>query len=82
MKYLFIAHLQHNKTIMQFKDNHDVTKIPLETISKGIATRSDENEQNRSHTNTKLFRLSLDLAHENEDTPVVRSNGKNRMLLV
>ena len=39
--------------------------------SKGIATRSDENEQNRSQVNTKLFRSSLDLAHKSEDTLVV-----------
>ena len=46
-----------------------------------LATRSDENEQNRSQVNMKLFRSSLDLPHEDEDTPVVRSDGKNTMLL-
>ena len=37
--------------------------------------------QNRSQVNTKLFRSSLELPHENEDTPVVQSNEKNTMLL-
>ena len=37
--------------------------------------------KNRSQVNTRLFRLSLDLPHENEDTPVVRNDGKNIMLL-
>ena len=50
-------------------------------ICKGLATRSDENEQDRSNANTKLFRSSLDLSHEPEDTPVVRSDGQNTMLL-
>ena len=48
---------------------------------EGIATRGDENEQNRSQVNTKLFRSSLELPHENEDTPVAQSNEKNTMLL-
>ena len=65
MEYLFII----EKTSSSF------------LITKGIATRSDENEQNRSHTNTKLFRSSLDLPHKHEETPVVRSDGKNTMLL-
>ena len=46
-----------------------------------IATRSDENEQNSSQANMKLFRSSLDLPHKHEDTPEVRSDGKNTMLL-
>ena len=48
---------------------------------KGIATRSDENEQNCSQANTKLFRSSLDLPHKHEDTPAVRSDGKSTHLL-
>ena len=51
------------------------------TLAFFLATRSDENEQNCSQVNTKLFRLSLDLPHKHEDTPVVRSDGKNTMLL-
>ena len=50
-------------------------------VAKGLATRSDKNEQNRSQVNTKLFCSSLDVPHENEDTPVVRSDGKNTVLL-
>ena len=49
--------------------------------SKGVAARSDENKRNSSQVNTKLFRLSLDVPHKNEDTPVVRSDGKDTMLL-
>ena len=49
--------------------------------AKGVATRSDENEQNCSQDNTKLFRSSLDLHHKHDDAPVVRSDGKNTMLL-
>ena len=48
---------------------------------KGIARHSDENEQNRSQVNTKLFRSLLDLPDPLLNTPVVRSNGKNTMLL-
>ena len=50
------------------------------SVSEGIATCSDENKQYRSQVNTELFRSSLHLAHENEDTPVVRSDGNNTML--
>ena len=50
-------------------------------VTKGIATRSDENGQNRSQINMKLFRSSLDLPHKHQGTPVVRSDGKNTMLL-
>ena len=49
--------------------------------AKGIATRSDENEQNRSQINTKLFRSPLDLPDTLLDTPVVQSDGKNTTLL-
>ena len=44
--------------------------------SKGIATM--KTNKNNSQVNTKLLRSSLE---KNEDTPVVRSNGKNAMLL-
>ena len=37
--------------------------------------------KNCSQINTKLFHSSLDLPHENEDAPVVRSDEKNTMLL-
>ena len=53
----------------------------LNPLLKGIGTRSDENEQNRFQVYTKLFRSSLDLPHKNEDTPVVRNDGKNTMLM-
>ena len=43
--------------------------LVLLDTSKGVDTRSDENEQNRSQVNTKLFRSSLDLSHKNEGTP-------------
>ena len=52
-----------------------------ETIPKGLATRNGENKQNRSQVNTNRFRSSLNLPHENEDTPVVQSDEKNTMLL-
>ena len=49
--------------------------------SNGIAARSDENKRNSSQVNTKLFHSSIDVPHENEDMPVVRSDGNNTMLL-
>ena len=50
--------------------------MTIQSYFEGIATCSDENEQNRSHVNMKLFRSSLDQAHKNEDTPVGRSDRK------
>ena len=52
------------------------------TANEGLATRSNENEQNCSQGNTKLFRLLLDLPHKREDTPVIRSNGKKNTMLL
>ena len=50
-------------------------------LRKGIASCSDENDQNHARLVTKLFRPSPDVPHEDEDTPVVRIDGKNTMLL-
>ena len=44
--------------------------------AKGVATRSNKNEQSCSQVNTKRFRSLLDQPHKNEDSPVVRSGGK------
>ena len=55
--------------------------LVLLDTSKGVDTRSDENEQNRSQVNTKLFRSSPDLPDTLLDTPVVRIDGTNTMLL-
>ena len=51
-----------------------------ETI--GVATRSDENERNRSQVNTRLFRSSLDLPHDSEDMPVSTTRWKERNVTV
>ena len=67
------------------KKNERVSVILLlshkKNHSKGVASHSDENEQSCSQVNTKLFRSSLGVPHENEDTPVVLSDEKNTMLL-
>ena len=49
--------------------------------SKGVATSSDGNEQNRSQVNTKLFRSSLDLPHKIEDTSCTK-RWKERNVIV
>ena len=66
---------------MQSFRKRKASKKPCHFEALGLATRSDENKQNSSQVNTKLFRSLLDLPHKHEDTPVVRSDGKNTMLL-
>ena len=47
----------------------------------GIARHGDENERNREQINTKLFHPLLDMPHTNKDTPEVRGDWKNILLL-
>ena len=48
---------------------------------KVLPHRSDENEQNRSQVNTKLFRSLLEVAHTNEDTSSIK-RWKERNVIV
>ena len=48
--------------------------------SERLARRGEENKQNSTQWELKLFHPSLEMPHTNKDTPVAQDDGKDILL--